>query len=472
MFNSLRTKLTVTYIVLIVVVMVLTSFFLLNILEQYYFAYQYEAMTKTATLTAEYAAPRLQSPPDVGSISNLAEDFSRQISARVIITDLRQRVLGDSVRVGGLVGTTLTRSEIASALEQEEGWTVEFSEQSKQYVLQVAVPVMSDGKVVGAVFISSSLKYIYGVLGDIRQFLLLATLLSVVLASLLGIFFAHRITVPIESLTAATEHIAHGDFTQQVQVQSKDEIGRLAAQFNDMSARMQEITRQLREFVANASHEMRTPLTSINILVKSLREYPLEPAEQEEFLEDIDQELERLIHLVESLLDLTRLDRLAAEDTLAMADVVPTILNTLQMLKKRAQDKQITLGYILPERAAPVFAVLHQIKQVVFNLVDNAIKYTPAGGKVWVSLQQDPDCLKFIVSDSGVGISAEHRDKVFERFYRIDKARSREEGGTGLGLSIVKEIIKHHGGDIWIEDGIEGVGTTFVVTLPRLILPE
>ena len=174
-----------------------------------------------------------------------------------------------------------------------------------------------------------------------------------------------------------------------------------------------------------------------------------------------------MIHLVESLLDLTRLDRLAAEDTMAMTDVVPTIQHTLEMLQKRAQEKEITLKTDLPPKAAPVFAVLHQVKQVVFNLVDNAIKYSPPGSLIHVSLTQEEERLVLMVADNGIGIPPEHREKIFERFYRVDKARSREHGGTGLGLAIVREIIQRHGGSIWVEETDSGRGTTFIVTLPR-----
>lgn len=469
MFNSIRTKLTVTYIVLILAVLLVTSFFLLNTLEQYYIGYQYLILEAAAHPVAREAGPNLREAPNVVTLSNVAEEYGRQYRIRVVITDHRQRVQGDSLRVGGLVGTTLERAEIAAALAGEQGRSIQYSHQSRQWVMQVAVPIIFEDSIIGAVFIASSLSDIYAVLDNVRDFLLLATVLSLLFAGLLGVYFAHHITVPIESLTAATEQIARGDLTQRVSVRSKDEIGRLAGQFNHMAGRLQEMTRQLREFVSNASHEMRTPLTSLNILVKSLREYPLEAEEREEFLADIDQEVERLIHLVESLLDLTRLDRLGAEDTMSMTDIVPTVRNTLEMLKKRAEEKSIALEYLLPESTEPVFAVLHQVKQVVFNLVDNAIKYTPEGGHVQVELFQEPERLLLSVTDSGIGIPPEHREKIFERFYRVDKARSREQGGTGLGLAIVKEIVTRHGGEILVEDNENGLGTTFVVTWPRAL---
>ncbi|MCW3489002.1 sensor histidine kinase [Dethiobacter alkaliphilus] len=468
MVNSIRTKLTATYVILMLAVMVLTSFFLHSLLEQYYIDHQYETVSRAAMPISELAGSYLRTTPDVVTISNLAEGFAQQINARVLITDHRQRVLGDSLRVGGMVGSTLEREEIEAALEGEEGRSVQFSQQSQQWVMQVAVPIYSEENIVGTVFISTSLAFIYQVLGDISRLLQIATVLSLLFAALIGIYLAQRLTRPIEALTGATEQMARGDLSQRVPVRSKDEIGRLAKQFNNMAERLQEMTRQLREFVANASHEMRTPLTSLNILVKSMREYPLEEEEREEFLEDIDQELERMIRLVESLLDLTRLDRLAAEDTVAMADLVPTVVNTLEMLQKKALEKEISLDYTVPEETAPVFAVLHQIKQVVFNLVDNAIKYTPAGGQVHVSLKQDPNWLVLTVADTGIGIPAEHREKVFERFYRVDKARSREAGGTGLGLSIVYEIVQRHGGQIFVEDNDDGIGSRFVVKLPLI----
>ncbi|MBT9166792.1 MAG: Alkaline phosphatase synthesis sensor protein PhoR [Syntrophomonadaceae bacterium] len=469
MFNSIRTKLTVTYIVLILAVLLVTSFFLLNTLEQYYISYQYLILEAAAHPVASEAVANLREAPNVVTLSNMAEEYGRQYRIRVIITDHRQRVQGDSLRVGGLVGTTLERTEIAAALAGEQGRSIQYSYQSRQWVMQVAVPIIFDDSIIGVVFIASSLSDVYAVLDSVRDFLLLATVLSLLFAGLLGVYFAHHITVPIESLTAATEQIARGDLTQRVSVRSKDEIGRLAGQFNHMAGRLQEMTRQLREFVSNASHEMRTPLTSLNILVKSLREYPLEAEEREEFLADIDQEVERLIHLVESLLDLTRLDRLGTDDTMSMTDIVPTVRNTLEILKKRADEKRIALEYSLPESTEPVFAVLHQVKQVVFNLVDNAIKYTPEGGHVQVRLFQEAEGLLLSVTDSGIGIPPEHREKIFERFYRVDKARSREQGGTGLGLAIVKEIVTRHGGEILVEDNENGLGTTFIVTWPSAL---
>ena len=434
--------------------------------SQYYLSYHSETMKRAANLVAEFSSGYMQGTPDIVTVSNLAEDFARQIGSRVIIADHRQRVVGDSLRVGGLLGSSLDREEIAKALDGEHSQSIQFSEQSNQWVMQIAVPIKVENTTVGSVFISSSLSLIYQVLEDVRKFLQAATALAIVFAAILGTFFAHHITVPIESLTKATEQMARGDLNQRVRVRSKDEIGRLATQFNHMSGRMQEMTRQLREFVANASHEMRTPLTSLNILVKSLREYPLDVKEREEFLADIDMELERLIHLVESLLDLTRLDRLSMDDTMQAVDIVPTVVNTLDMLKKRAESKGILLRYTVPAQAPHAFVVLHQIKQVVFNLVDNAIKYTPSEGVVSVVMYQEAEQLVLTVTDTGSGIPTEHREKIFERFYRIDKARSREQGGTGLGLAIVKEIVTRHGGKIWVEDHVGSQGAKFVLTLP------
>ncbi|NLN07704.1 MAG: cell wall metabolism sensor histidine kinase WalK, partial [Firmicutes bacterium] len=333
MFSSIRTKLTTTYVVLLVVVMVSASFFLLNLLKNYYFAYQHENLVSAAKVVRDLVAPKLQAVPDVVDISNQAELVARQSRSRILITDDRQRVLGDSVRVEGLVGTVLNRPEITHALlnQNDKSWSVQYSEASGVLVLQVAVPIEVDGKILGAVFVSSSLQEIDKMQKDIRNYLLLITLLAILAAGVIGRFLTNKITGPIQSLSEATEKMAKGDLSQRVPVRSRDEIGRLTKLFNEMAAQLQENTRKLKEFVADASHEMRTPLTSLNILVKSMRDFPLEPEEREEFLDDIDQELERLIRLVENLLDLTRLDKLATEETMTVADVVPTIRQTLEM---------------------------------------------------------------------------------------------------------------------------------------------
>lgn len=473
MFSSIRTKLIASYLILIVAVMLAASFFLLTMLRNYYHEYHADTMVGAASLVRDLVVSKLRETPDVVDISNQAEFVAKRHNVRILVTDDRQRVVGDSVRVDGLVGVTLNRREISDILSGNEikSRSIQYSETSKQWVMQVTVPVVDQGKIIGTVFVSSSLSEIYNLQNNIKNYLIILTLLSIALAGLLGRYLAQRITDPIQLLTQAAEKMARGDLSQRVAVRTSDEIGRLTKQFNEMAKKLAESTRQLKDFVANASHEMRTPLTSLNILVKSLREYPLEAEEREEFLADIDKELERLIRLVENLLDLTRLDRLAKEDTMSVVDIVPTVANTLSMLQRRAEEKSITLEIRLPERASPVFAALHQIKQVVFNLVDNALKYTPAHGRVEVVLSEEGDCLKLSVSDNGVGIPEEHREKIFERFYRVDKARSRELGGTGLGLAIVAEIVKRHGGTIAVEDGPGGIGTTFIVTIPRYKLP-
>ena len=341
MFNSIRTKLTATYIMLIVAVMAFAAFFLFNVLNNYYLAYEYSKLQGAAKVVRDLVATKLQAAPDVVDISNQAELVARQNNARILITDHKQRVLGDSVRVDGLVGTTLDRMEIARALMrfEDEAWSIQYSELSETWVMQVAVPVLSGEKVVGAVFISSSLAEVYDVQKDLRNYIVILILLTIVFAGFIGHFLARRITDPIESLTVAAEKMAAGDLSQYVSVRSRDEIGRLTKQFNEMANRLQESTRQLKDFVANASHEMRTPLTSLNLLVKSLREYPLEQEEQDEFLADIDQELERLINLVEELLDLSRLDRLAAEDTMMTVNVVPLLRDTLEIMQKGRKTK-------------------------------------------------------------------------------------------------------------------------------------
>jgi signal transduction histidine kinase len=448
--------------------MLLTSYFLLDNLEEYYLAYHYEVLTRSAKLVADFSVPYIQGTPDVVTVSRLAEDFARQIASRVIVTDHRLRVVGESERIGGLVGSVLEREEAMAALEGNIGQSIQYSEQSRQWVMQVAVPVREDERILGTVFISSSLAMVYRVLGDILRFLQVATVLALLFAGLLGILLAHRITVPVKTLTLATQRMARGDLTQRVRVNSKDEIGLLAGQFNVMASRVQEMTRQLREFVANASHELRTPLTSLNLMVKTLRDYDLDKKERAEFLDDIDTELERMIHLVENLLDLTRLDRLAGEDTMQVTNVVPLVSETLEMLQKRAEQKGITLSWSLPASSLSALVVAHQIRQVVFNLVDNAIKYTQPGGRAKVSLRREQAALVLTVSDTGVGIPKEAREKIFERFYRVDKARSREQGGTGLGLAIVREIVQHHGGRVWVEEPLEGMGSIFIVTLPAM----
>lgn len=467
MFKSIRLRMTVTFLLLIALVMFSTGLVLFNMMEKYYLSAAEENLKQTGGLTAEFILTYLREEPDAVLLSSVAENFSRQLNARVIIVDPQQMVLGDSLPVGGFLGTKMERPEVRAALQGETGHSIQYSDISDQWVLQVALPVEEDGVTRGAIFLASSLHPVYETLSAIRRLFLWSTLGALLFAGILIVFFTRRLTDPIQKLTIAAQQLAEGQLDQHISVQTQDEIGRLAGQFNIMAARVKEMNRRLTRFVADVSHELRTPLSSIHICLQTLLGYEMEPAEQKEFLEDISHETQRMIYLVEDLLEITRRQEVADKrEIFSPADLMEEVADAT---RPRAERKELQFFTEIPADLPELYLSVTDLKRVLFNLLDNALKYTPSGGWVKLAAVQEKEGLVITVQDTGSGLPEEALPHIFERFYRVDKAHSRHLGGTGLGLAICREIVEHYGGEIGVLESREGAGSIFYFTLPAAL---
>ena len=462
-FRSIRSRLAVTFLLTVIVVMLIVSLFLDQLLERYYIKSLEENLLRSGNLAGQFVSAYLQEEADPVRLSWLAENFGRQSRARVIFVNKKMVVLGDSVRVGGLLGQLLDREEIEAALTGESGSTIQYSELSRQKVMQVALPIYADDETVGAVFLSASLQEISKIMADIRRFLLLTTLFTAVVTAVGAVILARRFSGPLELLSEAAGSMAEGRLDQQIKVQSADEIGRLARRFNHMAEQLNYHTKNLRKFVANVAHEVRTPLASLSLIIKSLKDYQMEPEQQQEFIDDLDREMDRLIALVQDLLDLTTLE--GGEARFEPVDLGGMIGNLSQQVAHRFERQDIRLLTDLPVGEVFVSGSALQLRQVLQNLLDNALKSTAPGGWVKLSLGLEEKAAVIKIEDTGCGIPEKDLPFIFERFYRIDQARSREEGGTGLGLAIVRETVEAHRGKVSVESE-EGKGSTFYVSLP------
>ncbi len=245
-----------------------------------------------------------------------------------------------------------------------------------------------------------------------------------------------------------------------------EEVQGVLAVVRDVT-RLRHLENMRTEFVANVSHELRTPLTSVKGFVETLLDGGLENKEAtKRFLTIIYQETDRLNRLISDLLDLSRLESGETELKRTRVYLAPLVEEVRQTLQTRLDQKELSFSVELGP--TPVWADEDQIREVIVNLLDNAIKYTPAGGSIKVTEVENGEMQEFIVCDTGIGIPKENIPRIFERFYRVDKARSREMGGTGLGLSIVKHIIERHDGKVWVESEPEK-GTCVHFTLPKFV---
>jgi heavy metal sensor kinase len=323
----------------------------------------------------------------------------------------------------------------------------------------------SDGRTIGWLQVAQSLASIQETLENLRTQILLGLPLVLLLAGLGGLFLADRALRPIDRVTRTAQAISASDLTRRIGYQGPaDEVGRLADTFDRMLDRLQAAFERERRFTADASHELRTPLTSLKGRMDVTLSRPRTRAEYESTLRDLQHEVDRLIRLSTDLLFLARLDegRLRLQpEALDFNDLLDAILEQVQPL---AEAKELTLIQDIPPGLSIQGDPDHLIR-LFLNLLDNAIKYTPPRGQVTVRAEDEGARLRVAISDTGPGIPSEAIPHLFERFYRVEAARSRDGGGAGLGLAIAYEIARWHGGMLEAQSDF-GRGTTFMVYLP------
>ena len=299
--------------------------------------------------------------------------------------------------------------------------------------------------------------------------LLYAGVLAVSLAVLLAVIIARSVARPLGTLAGAAEAVARGDYDQRVPQEGPDEVRRVAGSFNSMAAQVKATQQAQRDFVANVSHDLKTPLTAISGWSQALLDGAAEgPEERRRAAETIHAEADRMSRMVNELLDLARLESGQMPMSMRPADLNAVLadVHRSQLPNARAKGIDLQLG-IAGE--APVMGDPDRLAQIFTNLADNALAHTPAGGCVRLASRTSGDQVEGIVSDTGPGIPEEEIPRVFERFYRVEKSRARSEHGrgSGLGLAIVHELVTAHGGVISVASQA-GHGTTFIVKLPAL----
>lgn len=333
--------------------------------------------------------------------------------------------------------------------------------------LAAGVPVVVDGQQVGTLLMRHSGAQplnaaAQAILTRLKNALVLAGLAATVLAAVLAAWLARTLTRPLGELTEAASAVSAGELTRSVSVRSGDEVGRLAQAFNAMTAQLARAQEARRQMTADIAHELRTPLTVILGQSEAMREGVL-PASPHN-LEIVHEEAQRLSRMVEDLRTLSLAE--AGELKLQLRDVrvEPLLERALDRVRALAAEKSIALDLQVDEGLPSLNLDPDRMEQVLGNLLANALRHTPQGGRIGLSARKARGGVRIEVSDSGPGIAAEDLERVFERFYRADKARQRDRGGAGLGLAISRSIVQAHGGRIWAESP-PGQGAHFYVEM-------
>jgi signal transduction histidine kinase len=381
---------------------------------------------------------------------------------RVVVTDSAGLILYDTASHDGTQPQYALFQEVELALSGQNVFQSAYEQGA--FRSGAAAPVVYRNVVIGAVYI-----YVYDsvqaeMLQSLQDNLWKGSVFFFVLSVLFSTFLSHQMTGGIRRLMHAMEELREGGYHSRAEVRGKDELAVLAQEYNVLAQRLEETEEARRRFVADASHELKTPLASIRLLADSiLQSDEIDVETAKEFVADIGSEAERLSRITEALLVLTRMDS-RKEVPVSVIDLRDSISDTARVLEPVAREQRVSIELILGEPCL-VRANGDDIYHILLNLMENAIKYNVPNGTVTVSICKEEDTVRLLVEDTGIGIPEEDREKVFERFFRVDKARSRAAGGTGLGLSIVQDAVHRWGGEITLGPGEER-GTWFQVTFP------
>ncbi len=322
----------------------------------------------------------------------------------------------------------------------------------------------------GVMLVSASTDSISVTMEILSRKALIVEVIVIIVTTIVSVLAAKILIRPFEKITEALDEAQEGYSSDPISVTDCVETEHIGDAFNRVLGRMKVLDTSRQEFVSNVSHELRTPITSMKVLADSLISQKDVPVElYQEFMEDIAEEIDREDEIITDLLSLVKMDRTAADLNITEVDINALVELIMRRLRPIAQNRDVEVVY---ESVRPVTAAVDEVKitQVISNLVENAIKYNKEHGWVRVKLDADHQYFSVEVADSGIGIPAESIDHIYERFYRVDKSRSREIGGTGLGLAITRSAILMHRGTIKAES-IEGEGTTFTIRIPLKYIP-
>ena len=455
--RSIRLRLTLWYVLLLAVILAAFSAGIYLTLRHSLYDNLDDSMQNRANVLLDIVRYEGSRPTLAGVVSsndpNQGESFVRIFDASGELTFDNSAAAGD---------VPIDRRAVESALA---GKTATRNVNAGETLSVRTLPIDRDGRISGVLEVGQSQSDVSDTLQALLLIVGIAYPLTLVVASIGGVFLAGRALAPVSRVTRLARRISAEDLTQRLNLRlPDDEVGRLARTFDEMIARLDDAFHRQRQFTADASHELRTPLTVLKgqIDVALQRERDVEAYRQ--VLRAANEEVDRMIRLVGSLFTLARADAgqiPIAREPVNLGDLVAS---AVEQVRRSAEQKELSLSLQRGPRTI-LRADEDLLLQLLLNLLDNAIKYSPAAGSVTVGWSADAERVELWVRDTGVGIPTEHVPHIFDRFYRVDKARSRAEGGAGLGLSICRWIVQAHGGSISAES-VPRQGTTLTVVLP------
>jgi heavy metal sensor kinase len=481
-FRSLRFKLTLWYVLILGILLISFSTFLYFTLSN---SLHRDVDNKLRSL-AELVSSESSSPLSKFGFGNIDQALETSMNLRPIGKFIQ--VLDESGNIGRK-SENLKNIQLPiglSALKNASRGLITFETNrsiTNTPLRIITFPVVENNHVTKIVQIASSLEEVEDALNTLFIILIITVPLALMVASLGGQFLAHKALKPVDDITQTARMITSQNLNQRITpLKVKDEISRLIETFNGMISRLDQSFRKIKQFSSDASHELKTPLTILKGEVEVMLRKERTQQEYQQTLKSNLEEINRMSQIVEDLLLLSRADtgQIALDKgDINLAEILREVVAQMDML---ARSKGLALSASNNHQDIHILGDALRIRELLINLIDNGIKYTEAGGSVHVRLQEEFPAavryqsdrsgkegerfVKIVVSDTGIGISKDDQEKIFDRFFRVDKARSREQGGSGLGLSICKWIVEAHRGEIGVESEL-GKGSSFIVKLPR-----
>lgn len=334
-------------------------------------------------------------------------------------------------------------------------------------VITVAKPVVVDNQITDYVFVHKRISELESSLMDIYRQIVLSAAISAALGIVLTYIFTRNMLRPLKVVNTGAKMLANGNLDVYLEVRSTDEIGQFAETFNAVAKQLKKNERTRQSFVANVSHELRSPLTSIQGLVQGVLDGTVAPEDSEHYLGIVLDETKRLNLLITDLLDLAKVESGQFPLEITEIEINEMIRRVLIMYEKKVEDKNLNVEVLLSGDKVMVYGDPNRLIQVLQNLIDNAVKFASQDGRLRISTLETDASVFVSINNSGEVIPRAEIPYVFDRFYKADKARSRSKGGTGIGLSLVRRILEEHRQKIWVEsDAVEG--TTFTFTLKKV----
>ena len=460
--HSIQFKYALTYLLVVAAILIVMNTYPLLMVENMVFSSKESTLKRQAlVIGSALAVSETLTREGVDQTMAVLEDVQ---GTRVLITDASGLILYDSSTLDNRLGNYALMPEVVAALRGQDVARSEYREGAIR--CRAAAPVTYHNVTLGAVYLyeydGEQAQVLLSIQSNLRYISIVVCMAAVVLVFLLS----KALTRNTGRLLAAIRHVREGEYSHRVDSRGKDEMAQLADEFNQLTDRLQTTEEARRRFVSDASHELKTPLASIRLLTDSILQNDVDMGTAREFVSDIGEEADRLTRISEHLLALTRLDA-GPERQREPVELGAVAEKVAHMLTPLARASGVELNTQI-EPACAVLATEDDLYQVAFNLMENAIKYNQPGGRVDVTVCRTGNKVSLAVCDTGVGIPAEDLPKIFDRFYRVDKARSRAAGGTGLGLSIARDTARLHGGDVTAAPNPAGRGSLFEAEFPIL----